>query len=407
LARNAVWRRNFGFKEYMMIITPLLQLAADKKASDLFFSAGAPINIKIDGVAMPVNAQSLDGDTIKRIAYEMMTEQQITEFELHMEMNFSFRVPSIGNFRVNIFRQRGDMAMVIRYVRGQIQNVEDLNLPTILKELIMDKRGLVLVVGATGSGKSSTLAAMIEYRNSTKSGHILTIEDPIEYIFKHNKSIVNQREVGTDTVDYGSALVSAMREAPDVLMIGEIRDRDTLKHALIFAQTGHLCLSTLHANNSYHALNRIVNFFPYDARQSVLSDLSMCLRAVISQRLIRNSEGKLVPAVEVMLNSSLIADLIKNDEIDKIRDAMEQSVSPGSQTFEQALYKLFKAGKITKEEALRNADSASNLSSLIDYSQNTSKMKAFDPSNTQPPSVDAAATAASSGKFDGIKLNLE
>jgi twitching motility protein PilU len=321
-----------------------------------------------------------------------------------MEMNFSFRVPSIGNFRVNIFRQRGDVAIVIRYVRGQILNVEDLNLPLVLKELVMDKRGLVLVVGATGSGKSSTLAAMIEHRNTTKSGHILTIEDPIEYIFKHNKSIVNQREVGTDTVDYGSALVSAMREAPDVLMIGEIRDRDTLKHALIFAQTGHLCLSTLHANNSYHALNRIVNFFPYDARQSVLSDLSMCLRAVISQRLIRNSQGKLVPAVEVLLNSALIADLIKTDQIDQIRDAMEQSVSAGSQTFEQALYKLYKSGLISKEEALRNADSASNLSSLIDYSQ-TSSVKAFEPET----SAASPATPANPGanKFDSIKLNLE
>jgi twitching motility protein PilU len=387
-----------------MIITPLLQRAADKQASDLFFSVGAPINVKIDGIAMPVNAQLLDAETIKRIAYEMMTETQIAEFELNMEMNFSFRVPEIGNFRVNIFRQRGDVAMVIRYVRGQIQDIEDLNLPLVLKELIMEKRGLVLVVGATGSGKSSSLAAMLEYRNATKSGHILTIEDPIEYIFKHNKSIVNQREVGTDTMDYGSALISAMREAPDVLMIGEIRDRDTLKHALIFAQTGHLCLSTLHANNSYHALNRIVNFFPYDARQSVLSDLSMCLRAVISQRLIRNSQGKLVPAVEVLLNSALIADLIKNDEIDKIREAMEQSVSAGSQTFEQALYKLFKAGLITKEEALRNADSASNLSSLIDYSQ-TSKMKAYDPSapaQDEPPASNPAAA-----KFDTIKLNLE
>ncbi len=387
-----------------MIITPLLQLAAEKKASDLFFSVGAPINVKIDGIAMPVNAQLLDAETIKRIAYEMMTETQIAEFELNMEMNFSFRVPEIGNFRVNIFRQRGDVAMVIRYVRGQIQDIEDLNLPLVLKELIMEKRGLVLVVGATGSGKSSSLAAMLEYRNATKSGHILTIEDPIEYIFKHNKSIVNQREVGTDTMDYGTALISAMREAPDVLMIGEIRDRDTLKHALIFAQTGHLCLSTLHANNSYHALNRIVNFFPYDARQSVLSDLSMCLRAVISQRLIRNSQGKLVPAVEVLLNSALIADLIKNDEIDKIREAMEQSVSAGSQTFEQALYKLFKAGLITKEEALRNADSASNLSSLIDYSQ-TTKMKAYDPSapaQDEPPASNPAAA-----KFDTIKLNLE
>lgn len=389
-----------------MIITPLLQLAADKQASDLFFSVGAPINIKIDGVAMPINAQILDADTTKRIAYEMMTESQIAEFELNMEMNFSFRVPSIGNFRVNIFRQRGDVAIVIRYIRGQILNVEELHLPLILKELIMEKRGLVLVVGATGSGKSSTLASMIEYRNQTKTGHILTIEDPIEYIFKHHKSIVNQREIGTDTIDYSSALVSAMREAPDVLMIGEIRDRDTLKHALIFAQTGHLCLSTLHANNSYHALNRIVNFFPYDARQSVLSDLSMCLRAVVSQRLIRNNQGKLVPAVEVLLNSSLIAEFIKNDELDKIREAMEQSVTPGTQTFERSLYKLFKSGQISKEDALRNADSSSNLSSLIDYSQ-TSKMKAFEPSMEIEKPANSSRPATATSDFDGIKLNLE
>ncbi|MFA6016016.1 MAG: PilT/PilU family type 4a pilus ATPase [Gallionellaceae bacterium] len=387
-----------------MLITPLLQLAADKQASDLFFSVGAPINIKIDGVAVPVNAQQMDAEAIKRIAYEMMSAEQIKEFERNMEMNFSFREPKIGNFRVNIFRQRGDIAIVIRYVRGQILNVEDLHLPVVLKELIMEKRGLILVVGATGSGKSSTLAAMIEYRNQAKSGHILTIEDPIEYLFKHSKSIVNQREVGTDTVDYGSALISAMREAPDVLMIGEIRDRDTLKHALIFAQTGHLCLSTLHANNSYHALNRIVNFFPYDARQSVLSDLSMCLRAVISQRLIRNNEGKLVPAVEVLLNSALIADLIKTDQIDRIREAMEQSVSVGAQTFERSLYKLFKSGQITKEEALRNADSASNLSSLIDYSQ-TTKMKAYD--SAELAAAETTKKPPTPGKLDEIKLNLE
>ncbi|MDH2915359.1 MAG: PilT/PilU family type 4a pilus ATPase [Gallionella sp.] len=384
-----------------MIVTPLLQLAADKQASDLFFSVGAPINIKVNGVVMPVNAQLLTGENTKQIAYEMMTPDQIADFEMHMEMNFSFRVAEIGSFRVNVFRQRGDIAIVIRYVRGKILDVESLNLPTVLKELITEKRGLVLVVGATGSGKSTTMAAMMEHRNATQTGHILTIEDPIEYIFKHNKCIVNQREIGTDTSDYGAALVSAMREAPDVLMIGEIRDRDTLKHALIFAQTGHLCLSTLHANNSYHALNRIVNFFPYDARNSVLSDLSMCLRAVISQRLIRNSQGQLVPAVEILLNSALISDLIKNDQIEKIREAIEQSVSQGSQTFERALYKLFKSGQITKEEALRNADSASNLSSLIDYSQ-TSKVKAYDPNTPQP-----AAPAASASDFGGIKLNIE
>jgi len=386
-----------------MIVTPLLQLAADKQASDLFFSVGAPVNIKIDGIAMPINAQILEAEVIRRIAYEMMSPKQIAEFEDKMEMNFSFRVNGTGNFRVNIFRQRGDVAIVIRHVKGKIDNVEALHLPVVLKELIMEKRGLVLVVGATGSGKSTTLAAMIEHRNSTKSGHILTIEDPVEYIFGHGKSLVNQREIGTDTHTYENALSSGMREAPDVLMIGEVRDRDTLKHALIFAQTGHLCLTTLHANNSYHALNRIVNFFPYDSRQSVLSDLSMCLRAVVSQRLIRNMQGKQVPAVEILLNTSLIADLIKNDEIDKIREAIEKSVSAGSQTFEQALYRLFKTGQITKEEAMRNADSASNLSTLIDFSERTKSMQVptFNageevPKSTKPPS-----------DFSGIKLNLD
>lgn len=386
-----------------MIITPLLQLAADKQASDLFFSAGAPVNIKIDGVSMPVNQQILDAEVIKRIAYELMTPRRIAQFEAEMEMNFSFRYDSIGSFRVNIFRQRGDIAIVVRYVKAQVDKVEDLHLPGVLKELIMEKRGLVLVVGATGSGKSTTLASMIQHRSSVQTGHILTVEDPIEYIFQHGKSIVNQREIGTDTQDYEKALSSGMREAPDVLMIGEVRDRDTLKHALIFAQTGHLCLTTLHANNSYHALNRIVNFFPYESRQSVLSDLSMCLRAVISQRLVRSVQGKLLPAVEVLLNTSLIADLIKNDEIEKIRDAIEKSVSPGSQTFEQALYKLFKTGQITKEEAMRNADSASNLSSLIDFSERTNTMKVpvYRPENieqqSEPPHSD----------FSAIKLNLD
>jgi twitching motility protein PilU len=386
-----------------MIIMPLLQLAADKHASDLFFSVGAPVNIKIDGISMPINAQLLDGEIIKSIAYELMTPKRIAEFESKMEMNFSFRAEGIGNFRVNVFRQRGDIAMVIRHVRSTIDKVESLNLPAVLKELIMEKRGLVLVVGATGSGKSTTLASMIEHRNTTKSGHILTVEDPIEYIFKHGKSIVNQREIGTDTLDYDSALASAMREAPDVLMIGEVRDRDTLKQALIFAQTGHLCLTTLHANNSYHALNRIVNFFPYDARQSVLSDLSMCLRAIISQRLVRGQDGKQIPAVEVLLNTSLIADFIKNDNIDKIRDAIDSSVSSGSQTFEQALYKLFKSKRISREEAMRNADSANNLSNLIDFSERTKSLKVtvFDPDHPAPP------PKPKPNDLDSIKLNMD
>ena len=385
-----------------MIITPLLKLTVEKQASDLFISEGAPINIKIDGITMPVNDQKMESEMVKRIAYEMMTADQIAKFEQELEMNFSFYVKDVGNFRVNVFRQRTHTAIVIRYVRAKVLNVEDLHLPIVLKNLVMEKRGMVLVVGATSSGKSTTLASMIEHRNATTTGHILTIEDPIEYLFRHNKSVINQREVGSDTHTYEAALTSAMREAPDVMMVGEIRDRDTLKHALIFAQTGHLCLSTLHANNSYHALNRMVNFFPYDARQSVLSDLSMCMRAIISQRLVRGVDGKLIPAVEVLINTNLIADLIKNGEVEKIKEAIEQSVSPGSQTFEQALYKLFKAGKITKEEALRNADSASNLASLIDYSQ-TTKTRAYDPSSAASPVTKGAGPA----NFEAIKLNID
>jgi twitching motility protein PilU len=386
-----------------MIITPLLKLAVERNASDLLFSVDAPITIKIDGVSKPINDQRVDAESARRIAYEMMTPDQIAQFERELEMNFSFRVPEVGSFRVNVFRQKGEVSMAIRYVRARVLGVEELNLPLILKSLVMEKRGLILVVGATSSGKSTTLASMLEHRNSLVTGHILTIEDPIEYLFKHNKSVINQREVGTDTHSYETALISAMREAPDVVMIGEIRDRETLKQALMSAQTGHLCLSTLHANNSYHALNRIINFFPYDARSGTLSDLSQCMKAVISQRLVRNIQGKLTPVVEVLINSSLIADLIKNGEMEKIRDAIEQSVSPGSQTFEQALYQLFKKGKITKEEALRNADSASNLSAMIDYSE-TSKMKAYNPND---PANQAPIARPQSVDFGAIKLNID
>lgn len=385
-----------------MIVTPLLQMATEKQASDLFFSVGAPVNIKIEGVVMPVNAQKLDGEMLKSIAYELMGPERIAEFESALEMNFSMRVDNVGNFRVNVFKQRGSISCVIRCIRTHVLDATALNLPDIVNKLILEKRGLVLVVGSTGSGKSTTLASMIQYRNTLHSGHILTIEDPLEYLFRHDKCIINQREVGTDTLSYEDALISGMREAPDILMIGEVRDRETLKHALVFAQTGHLCLTTLHANNSYHAMNRIVNFFPIDSRRSVLSDLSMCLRAVISQRLVRNIHGKQVPAVEILLNTSMIADLIKNDEIDKIRDAIERSVSAGSQTFEQALYKLYKSGQITREEAMRNADSASNLASLVDFSERTStnlKIPAFDPKQT-------AAGSTPPANFD-IKLNLD
>lgn len=345
---------------------------AEKQASDAFFSSGSPLHIKINGTLVPVNTSPLDSELIKKIAYELMTDIQIHEFESSLEMNFARAMPGLGNFRINLFRQRGQHAMVIRYVKENIPAIEDLGMPVFLKDLIMEKRGFVLIVGATGSGKSSTLASMLDYRNANKSGHILTIEDPIEFVFKHKKCIVNQREVGMDTKSFSNALVSAMREAPDVLMIGEIRDKETLQHALIYAQTGHLCLSTLHANTTYHALNRIINFFPHESRSTLLLDLSISLRCVLSQRLVKGADGKLLPAVEVLLNTSRISELIQKGEFDQIKEAMDQSLYPGSQSFEQALFRLFRTGKISKDEALHNCDSPTNMTWMIN---NASQVK--------------------------------
>lgn len=365
-----------------MQLNQLFKLMAEKQASDAFFSKAAPIHIKIHGSAVPLKSPPLDSEIIKKLAYEMMTEAQIREFESSMEMNFARAIPGLGNFRINLFRQRGDIAMVIRYVKENIPPIDELGLPVFLKDLIMEKRGFVLVVGATGSGKSSTLASMLDYRNANKTGHILTVEEPIEYVFKHNKSIVNQREVGTDTKSFSNALVNAMREAPDVLMIGEIRDKETLQHALIYAQTGHLCLSTLHASTTYHALNRIVNFFPHESRASLLLDLSISLRCVLSQRLVKGSDGRLLPAVEVLLNTARIAELIKKGDFDQIREAMEQSIYPGSQSFEQALFLLFKSGKISKDEALANTDSYTNMLWMINNAAQVKEQPALTLSDT-------------------------
>ena len=388
-----------------MFVDPLFKLMAEKQASDMFFTAGAPIQIKINGVVMPVNAQVLDPAAVKAIAYEVMSELQIKEFEQKLEMNLGVGRAELGSFRVNVFRQRGAVGMVIRFIKPTIPSLEDLKLPSILGELVMEKLGMILIVGSTGSGKSSSMAAMIDYRNSTRPGHILTIEDPMEFSYKHKKSIVNQREVGMDTASYENALVSAMREAPDLLMIGEIRDRPTLQSALLFAQTGHLCLSTLHANNSYHAMNRIINFFPREAREALLADLSISLKCVISQRLVRAKSGGRIPAVEVMLNTAHIADLIRKGEMGEIKDAMEQSMAPGSQTFEQALYRLYSSDQITLEDALANADSATNLHWLIN---NAGKAPAAAPAPGS--SSEQTGTPARSGPADdlsSIKLNLD
>jgi twitching motility protein PilU len=386
-----------------MFVTPLFKLMAEKQASDIFFTAGAPIQIKINGVVMPINNQPLDVEQVRKICYELMSETQIKEFETRHEMNFAQSEGELGNFRVNIFRQKNTVAMVIRFVKPEVPPFETLGLPAILKDVIMEKLGLVLVVGSTGSGKSTTMAAMIDHRNTIRTGHILTIEDPVEFMFKHKKSIVNQREVRIDTHTYENALISAMREAPDLLMIGEVRDRPTLQSALLFAQTGHLCLTTLHANNSYNALNRVINFFPRDARESLLADLSIALRCIISQRLVRTVDGARVAAVEILLNTKHIQELIKDGEIGQIKEAIDQSMAPGSQTFEQALYDLYMSGRVTLDEAMANADSPTNLHWLVN---NAPKSAA----QAQAATAQAAAPAiprASQDDLSSIKLNLD
>lgn len=385
-----------------MFVTPLFKLMADKQASDMFFTAGAPIQIKINGTVMPINSQALDPEQVKKICYELMTEVQIREFETKHEMNFAQGAGDLGNFRVNIFRQKNAVAMVIRFVKPDVPALDTLGLPAVLKDVIMEKLGLILIVGSTGSGKSTTMASMIDFRNSVKTGHILTIEDPIEFMFKHKKSIVNQREVRVDTHSYENALISAMREAPDLLMVGEIRDRETLQSALLFAQTGHLCMSTLHANNSYNALNRIIGFFPREARESLEADLSIALRCIISQRLVKTVDGKRVAAVEVMLNTKHIQELIKAGEINQIKDAMEQSLSPGSQTFEQALFQLYQGGRITMDEALANADSPTNLHWLI-----SNATKGGSAPKTPPPNENGRTTSGANDDLSSIKLNLD
>jgi twitching motility protein PilU len=369
-----------------MYLDRLFKLMAETQASDIFISCGAPINIKVNGVLSPLSTQPMDVETVQRIAYELMSKEQAREFESDLEMNLSHLDRAVGNFRINLFRQRGTISIVIRYVRSRIPAFEDLKLPPVLLKLVMEKRGLVLVAGATGSGKSTTLAAMINHRNNNRSGHILTIEDPIEYLFEHRKSVVNQREIGIDTRTYQAALANALREAPDLIMIGEIRDRETMQSALLHTLTGHLCLSTIHANNSYHAMSRIINLFPYDARPGLLSDLSIGLRAIVSQRLVRNKEGGLQPAVEILLNTSLIAELIKNGEITQIKEAMEQSLYPGSQTFEQALCRMHLDGIIAYDEAMAASDSPTNLAWLINQNSPTARVENVPHGGTEHPS---------------------
>ncbi len=337
----------------------------DKGASDIYFTVGAPPNLKVEGILAPIGQTPLQSSQMQEIAHTLMNEAQRNEFANTLELNMAYMLPNIGRFRVNVFRQCGEIAVVIRLIKERIPSFLELMLPDILTSIMMELHGLVLVVGATGSGKSTTLASMIDYRNAHYAGHILTIEDPIEFIHHHKQSLVNQREIGIDTHSYDNALKNALREAPDVILIGEVRDNLTMKYALAYAETGHLCISTMHANNANQALERVLSFFKKEARQQILNDLSSNLKAVISLRLIPGLTGKRVPAVEILLNTPFVSSLIEKGKVDEIKEAMEKNELIGMQTFDQSLLKLYAEGFISKENAIHYADSKNNVSLQI------------------------------------------
>ena len=340
---------------------------ADRGGSDIFFTTGAPVSMNIEGKMHPVGKTVMEPGMVKQIAYSIMDDNQQMGFEATLEMNLGMSLPDIGRFRVNIYMQRGEVSMVIRYIKAEVPSFDSLNLPKKLKDLVLDRKGLILVVGATGSGKSTTLASMIAHRSEVMPGHILTIEDPIEYTFSHKKSIVGQREVGLDTLSYENALREAMREAPDVIMIGEVRDRETMEAAIQYADTGHLCLSTLHSVNANQTLDRILSFFPPDSRNQILMDLSLNLNSIISQRLVTSTTGKRVAAIEILLNSPYISELIRKGDFHEIKEVMEKGEADGMQTFDQSLYDLFKRGQIDLKTALSYADSRGNLEWKINF----------------------------------------
>ena len=345
----------------MSTMERILRLMSEKKASDVYLSANAPALIKINGECVPINNQILPPDAPRNLLSEVVPPDRIEELEETGELNMGVPLMGVGRFRISAMRQRGSYAVVIRFISQHIPEFESLGLPPVMRELIMEKRGLILMVGATGSGKSTSLASMIDTRNEALTGHILTIEDPVEYQFKNKKSIVNQREIGSDTQSLQTALKNALRQAPDVILIGEIRDRETMSAAIAYAQSGHLCLATLHGNNSYHALNRILSFYPVEVRPTMLGDLAAALRAIVSQRLLRTHSGGRVPAMEVMLNTALIADLIQKADFSGVREAMEKSLAEGSQSFEQDLARLITDGLVSRNEGLAHADSPNNL----------------------------------------------
>jgi twitching motility protein PilU len=339
----------------------ILRLMSEKKASDVYLSAHAPALIKINGQCVPINSQTLPSDAPKNLLAEVLSPQQMEELERTGELNIGFPMAGVGRFRVSAMRQRGTVAAVIRYISVDVPPLHSLQLPPVLADLIMEKRGLLLMVGATGAGKSTTLASMLDFRNESISGHILTIEDPVEFLFKNKKSVVNQREVGTDTASLQVALKNALRQAPDVILIGEIRDQETMSAAIAYAQSGHLCLATMHANNSYQALNRILSFYPVEVRPTMLGDLAAALRAIVSQRLMRTTSGLRAPAAEVLLNTKLVAEFIEKGDFSAVREAMEQSMAEGSQTFEADIARLIQDGLVDRKEGLAHADSPTNL----------------------------------------------
>jgi twitching motility protein PilU len=345
-----------------MIFTDFLKLMVQRKASDLFVTVGVPPSLKVDGKIAPITKQPLNHDQTRELAYSIMNEEQRRDFEAHKECNFAIHPTEIGRFRVNVFVQQNCVGMVLRTIQTYIPKFEELHLPPVLKEVAMIRRGLVIFVGGTGTGKSTSLAALVGYRNEHSYGHIITIEDPIEYLHQHKNCIVTQREVGIDTDSFEIALRNAMRQAPDVIQIGEIRTRETMDAAIVFAETGHLCLATLHANNTYQALDRILNFFSEDRRNQLLMDLSLNLRGLVSQRLlpIRGQKGR-VPAVEIMLGTPLISDMILKGKIDEIRGVIGRSREAGMMTFDQSLFDLHEEGLISYDEAVRSADSANDL----------------------------------------------
>ena len=352
-----------------MRFNDLLKMVIEKDGSDLFLTTGAKPSMKAFGKLTPLVDKSLPEGMVKKLAYQIMNEDQIKDFEKSPEMNLAIAEPDIGRFRVNIFQQRGEIAIVARNIKTEIPSAASLGLPPVLNDLIMQKRGIILFIGGTGSGKSTSLAALIDHRNKNSDGHIITIEDPIEFIHPHQGCIVSQREVGVDTLTYEEALQNTLRQAPDVILIGEIRSQETMEHALAFAETGHLCLSTLHANNANQALDRIINFFPDERHKQLFLDLSLNLQGFVSQRLIPTVDGKRVAAIEILLGSPRVCDLIKGGKVLEIKEVMEKSEQQGMKTFDSALFDLYKKGLITHEEALKNADSKNNLRLKIQLSE--------------------------------------